>query len=253
MSRCLSWLWIALLLVSCEPAVKLLDCKVVAEYPHDSNCYTQGLEFHEGQLLESGGGYGASTVRRVDPVTGKELNRRDFPDTIFAEGLTVLNGELFLLTWRENVAYVLDPKSFELIRRHRYEGEGWGLANDGRRLVMSNGSNRIEFRDPQDFKVLDAIEVTEMGQPLAEINELEWVDGRIWANIYNEDRLVCIDPVSGKVLSTVDCGDLRERLPKGAGPPVEEFNGIARHPTTGRFWVTGKYWPVLFEVEIGKR
>jgi glutaminyl-peptide cyclotransferase len=239
----------ALLLIGCEKSAKIMDYTLVSSKPHDDKCYTQGLEFYKGNLLESAGRYGESNLRLVEPATGKVLRQRALPRTVFAEGLTLVNGELWLLTWKEQVAYVFNPETFELIRRHTYEGEGWGLTHDGEHLIMSNGSNHLTFRNPKDFSVVKGIDVTENGKPVDQINELEWVDGHIWANIYKSDRMVCIDAKSGKVTRVVNGADLRARLPQDE-KRAEEFNGIAHDPATGHLWVTGKYWPTMYEIAV---
>jgi len=246
------WIPIALgllLLAGCKSKVAPLSYELVATHPHDAGCYTQGLEFADGLLLESGGGYGESVLRRVDPGTGEVLQERWLPATVFAEGLTLLNGELWLLTWKEGKAYVFDPESFELLRTHTYEGEGWGLTHDGTHLVMSNGSAVLQWRNPKDFSLVRELKVTRGGRQQDQLNELEYVDGMILANIYEKDEVVRIDADSGKVTGVIDLSELRKKLDPPGGE-AEVLNGIARHPDTGNYWITGKYWPQVFEVRM---
>lgn len=244
-------LLLLLLVVSCEPAATRASWTLVAEHPHDTGCYTQGLEFDGSELLESGGQYGKSNVRRVEALTGKVLKQRDFPASVFAEGLTQFKGQLWVLSWKENVVYVLDPKDFNLIRRHSLEGEGWGITHDGEQLIMSNGSSRLSFRDPSDFHETRSLEVTEDGAPLTQINELEWHDGSIWANLYGSDRIVLIDAGSGKVKLSLDLSELRKRLPQEE-LVAQELNGIAHDPRSGHLWVTGKYWSKMYVIQPGR-
>lgn len=242
-------LMLVLLLIGCKPKGNALSYELIQSHPHDSTCYTQGLEFDGETLLESGGKYGESDVRRVNPQTGEVLQSRKIPSLMFAEGVTVLNGELWLLTWKEKIALVLDPKTFELLRRHSYEGEGWGITHDGSRLIMSNGSSTLTIRDPKDFKVIKEIQVTRDGRPIEGINELEYVDGEIFANIYTKDEIVRIDAESGKVTGVLDLSALRGQLVQGK-TAAEELNGIAHDRTTGHLWVTGKHWSKIFEIAI---
>ena len=239
----------ATLLASCgKPAD--LSLRIVSTVDHDPDCYTQGFEFLDGRMFESGGGYGSSTVREVDPQTGKVIRRRPLARSVFAEGITILNGELWVLTWKEGIAYVFEPDTFKYIRQYKYEGEGWGLTNDGKHLVMSDGSDAIRFVDPDGFRIVREIKVTSGGRPVEEINELEFTPAGIFANIYRQDRIARIDPESGKVTGWLDGSALRKQLP----PPhrAEVLNGIAFHSGTGRFWITGKLWPRMFEVEISE-
>jgi len=245
-----TFLLLGLLRFGCKPKGKALSYELIKTHPQDVACYTQGLEFNGGDLLESGGRYGESNVRRVNPQTGEVLQSRKIPGLMFAEGITVLNGELWLLTWKEKIALVFDPKTFELLRRHSYEGEGWGITHDGSRLIMSNGSSTLSIRDPKDFKVIKEIEVTRDGRPVEAINELEYVDGEIFANIYTKDEIVRIDAESGKVTGVLDLSALRDRLVQGK-TAAEELNGIAHDRKTGHLWVTGKRWPQMFEIAIG--
>jgi glutamine cyclotransferase len=240
---------IAVLFVSCnKPAPAALQYRVTATRPHDPDCYTQGLEFSGGRLFESGGQYGQSTVREVDPASGAVLRKRPMAKNVFAEGLTVLNGELWVLTWKEKTAYVLDPDTFKFIRTHNFEGEGWGLTNDGKLLIMSDGSSTLKFIDPKDFSVKRQIEVRDGGQPVPRLNELEFVNGEIFANIYTTDKIARISAADGSVSGWLDLSGLRRQLP--ASVRAEVLNGIAREPSSGRFLITGKYWPRMFEIEV---
>lgn len=236
--------------VSCRgKSATPLSYRVIAEHPHDPACYTQGLEFRNEKLLESSGGYGTSDLRETEPATGAIIRRRPFAPSIFAEGITVLGGELFCLSWKEKTAIVLEPGSFRFLRSHTYESEGWGITNDGKNLIMSDGTSTLRFIAPQTFKTLRTVEVTDDGVPVPMLNELEFSDGGIWANVYLTGKILRIDPADGKVTGRLDLSALRGRL-AGAGGNPEVLNGIAKHPETGRFWVTGKRWPKMFEIEI---
>lgn len=239
----------AILLGACQkPAPATLTYKVVSSRPHDPDCYTQGLEFSGKRLFVSGGNYGESTVREVDPATGAVLRKRPMARNVFAEGLTILNGELWVLTWKENTAYVLEPDTFKFIRTHSYQGEGWGLANDGRHLIMSDGTSTLKFIDPKDFSVKRTLEVKDGGRSVSQLNELEFVNGGIFANIYRTGKIARISAEDGTVTGWLDLSGLRNQLP--VPNRAEAFNGIAFDPATGRFIVTGKYWPRMFEIEI---
>ena len=238
-----------LLLPACKPRSKPLVWEMVAAHPHLEDCYTQGLEFHGELLLESAGQYAESKLRRVDPKTGEVLKERKLPAQIFSEGLTVVGDELWLLTWKAGKAYVFDRESFELKHTHKYEGEGWGIAWDGAQLIMSDGSNILTLRDPGDFSVMGHIEVTADGEPRDQLNELEYVDGVIYANVYGKDEILRIDAKSGAVSGVLDLSSLREKL---SGNKAEVLNGIAHHPQSGHLWVTGKYWSEIFEIKLLK-
>jgi len=241
---------IALLLVSCQkPAA--LDYQLVSTRPHDPLCYTQGLEFLGARLFESGGNYGQSTIREVNPATGEVLRRRPMAATVFSEGLTILNGELFNLTWKENIAYVIEPDTFKFLRSHNYEGEGWGLTNDGKQLIMSDGTDKLKFINPADFSVSKTLNVTDGGQPVDQLNELEYVKGEIFANIYRSEKIARISAETGKVTGWLDLSALRGKLPRPHR--AEELNGIAHDPVTGNVLVTGKLWPKMFEIRIDGR
>lgn len=227
---------------------EILRAVVVSTRPHDPQAYTQGLQLHDGRLWESTGLYGQSSVREVDPVSGRVLKKQPLSMLHFGEGLTWHDGALWVLTWRENVVFVLDPETLETKREYHYDGEGWGLTSDGRHLIMSDGTSRLRFMHPADFTVFREVGVRERGHPLNNLNELEYIDGNIFANIHMTDRIVRIDPASGRVTGTLDLSGLRAMLPRPN--TAETLNGIAHDDSTGNLLITGKRWPLMFEVKL---
>ena len=233
-----------------------LTARVVAEHPHDPEAFTQGLLLHGDLLYESIGRYGRSELRRVAPETGEPLLRRELPDHLFGEGLALVPGggpggagdRLVQLTWQEGIALVWDRESLTALGELRYRGEGWGLAWDGERLVMSDGSAWLSFREPGGFTELSRVEVTLEGRPLPGINELEWAEGAVWANVWGSGSVVRIDPSTGEVTAVADLAALEESLPLEESRRIDVLNGIAWWPERGTFLVTGKLWPRLFEV-----
>ncbi|MBQ1635881.1 MAG: glutaminyl-peptide cyclotransferase [Bacteroidales bacterium] len=230
----------------CKAGVKHYRIEVVKEYAHDTGAYTQGLFFDGGQLYESTGQYGESSFRKVDLATGRVLRKLDFGRKYFAEGSVMLDGKLFILTWTNKVAFVYDASTLDYVRTYSYPREGWGLTTDGKSLIASDGSARLYFLTT-DFKLERSLSVTLNGRPLRYLNELEWIDGKIWANVYTTDMIVIINPKDGKVEATVDCaGLLPEALKK---PSTDVLNGIAEGPG-GKIYLTGKNWPCLYEVVL---
>ena len=225
--------------------VRSLAVRVHRELPHDTGAYTQGLLWWDGKLYESTGQYGRSDLRRLDPRTGAVEQRIDISPAYFGEGLARVGDRLVMLTWKAERAFVFGLERFDEQRTLRYEGEGWGLCNDGRRLVMSNGSDRLTFRDPRTFDVLGEVAVTLRGFPLTQLNELECVGGAVYANVYQTDFLVRIDPASGRVTHHVDASGL---LTREEARGADVLNGIAFDPGAETFYVTGKLWPKMFEV-----
>lgn len=240
------------MLVACRPpAPDQLGYKVISTKEHDPNAFTQGLQLVDGRLFESTGQYGESTVRELDPATGKVLRKRPLAKTVFGEGLTLHNKELWVLTWKENTAYVMEPDTFKPIRTHTYKGEGWGLTSDGKQLIMSDGSSELKFIDASTFTVTRTVEVLDGNTPIRNLNELEWVDGEIYANIFTSDRIAKISPKDGRVTGWLDLSGLRRQLqPRGRS---EVLNGIAYDSKTGHLLVTGKYWPQMFELKVEKK
>ena len=230
-----------------QSVVRSLRVDVLRELSHERDAYTQGLVWWKDQLFESTGRYGESTLRRLDPQTGLVEQRIGVPDQYFGEGLALVDRRLIMLTWTSGRAFTYDRDSFELGETFSYQDEGWGLCYDGDRLVMSDGSDMLTFRDPDTFEQIGEQQVRLRGQPLRRLNELECVDGVVYANIWEEDFLVRIDPETGRVTDYIDATDLlrgEDRL--GA----EVLNGIAYDPTAETFYITGKWWPKMFEVRF---
>ena len=230
-----------------QPAavVQSLSVRVHRELPHDTGAYTQGLLWWDGRLYESTGQYGRSDLRRLDPETGAVEQRVDISPAYFGEGLARVDDRLIMLTWKAQRAFVFGLERFDEQRTFRYEGEGWGLCNDGSRLVMSNGSNRLTFRDLRTFEVLGDVAVTLRGFPLTQLNELECVGDAVYANVYQTDFLVRIDPDTGRVTHYIDAAGLLTREERRG---VDVLNGIAFDPGAETFYITGKLWPKMFEV-----
>ena len=253
-------LFIALCAVSCggravsassasptdEPAEYTFRVKAV--YPHPADRYTQGLQYADGRMWEGTGLRGESAVYSTDLQTGESELFAQSPRSEFGEGIALLDGKLYQLTWTDNKAHVYDLRTRRAIGEFRYTGEGWGLTTDGKKLYMSNGSPVISRLDPATFRREASITVTLRGEPLELLNELEWIDGRIWANVYTSDAIVIIDPSTGVVEGVVD---LRGLLPDDdRTADTDVLNGIAYDAAGGRIFVTGKCWNKLFEIEI---
>lgn len=223
-----------------------LPWKVVASYPHDSTAFTQGLLWAKGTLYESTGLWGQSSLRKVDLISGKVLLQHHLPDNVFAEGLALLNGRLLQLTWKKQRAYMYRSKDFHALGTLTYEGEGWGLTTDGVSWISSNGSDTLTWRDAKTFKPQRALKVTWNGRPVQNLNELEWIEGVVWANVWHKNWILQIDPKSGKVLSYLDVSSL---IPQGSNPENVP-NGIAYDSENKRIFITGKRWPQLYEIRV---
>ena len=229
-------------------APEKLRYKVVNTYPHDPRAYTQGLFFYDGELIESTGQKGESTLRRVELKTGKVLQSVNLDSKYFGEGATLIDGKIYQLTWTSRKGFVYDPKTFNLIRTFDYLTQGWGLTTVGEKLVMSDGSNILYFLEPESFTEGKRIEVFDNTGPVHQLNELEYINGKIWANVYQTERVVILNPLTGEVEAEIDFTGLLKDSDKHRN--IDVFNGIAWDEKGKRLFVTGKYWPKLFEVEV---
>lgn len=226
---------------------ELLDYRIVAEYPHSTKSYTQGLQYVDGVMWEGTGQEGRSYLQRIDLATGKVDIVAKLPYDEFGEGITLYKDRIYQLTWTSGIAHVYDRSGKE-IRTIPYSGEGWGITTDGERLFLSNGTPAIHIVNPETLKSEDVINVMYDGSPLEYINEMEWIDGYIWANVYLTDAIVKINPKTGNVEAYIDLPALRQRLERN--PEAEALNGIAYNPDNGHLYVTGKDWSKIFEIEL---
>ena len=221
--------------------------EVTGRFPHDPTAYTQGLVWAGSILFESTGLYGHSELRRVDLRSGRVLASRPLTADRFGEGLALLKGRLYQLTWKEGVAYAYDAATLAPRDSFHYAGEGWGLATDGTSLIMSDGSDSLRVLSPATFQVQRVVHVRYNGAPLYQLNELEYVNGEVLANVYQSNWVMRIDPATGTVREAIDFGDLYPERPASA----EVMNGIALAPDGSQLLLTGKLWPVLFQVRLG--
>jgi glutamine cyclotransferase len=228
------------------------SAQIVKEYPHLESSFTQGLEFDGAALYEGTGDpsqSGQTLIAEVDLKTGEMKRKSALDASYFGEGISIFGDELFQLTWKNGKCFVYDKKTFSVLRELKYTGEGWGLCHDDKNLIMSDGSERIYFRDPKTFEIIKTIEIYTDQGPLNYLNELEYIDGKIYANIWTSTNIAVIDPETGKVLAYIDATDVVKQG-KGNG---EVLNGIAWDKSSKKTYLTGKYWPKLFEVKISKR
>ena len=238
--------------VFAKEAPKIYTYKLIHTYPHDKNAYTQGLEFYKGELYESTGQYGLSSLRKIEYTTGKVIQKLPLDASYFAEGLTFINDKAIQLTWKENVGFVYDPTNFKLIQSFNYDKskEGWGLCNDKHVIYKTDGSEKLWKLDPITFEENGYVDVITNKKLIRKINELEYANGLIYANTYqfNKEVVLIIKPTTGQVVGVVDFSGLKQQVTQH--PQLDVFNGIAYHPERNSFFVTGKYWDKLFEVEI---
>ncbi|MDX3658371.1 glutaminyl-peptide cyclotransferase [Streptomyces sp. ID05-26A] len=239
------WLVLVAVLAACstQPETKP-QVEVLQKIPHDATAFTQGLELVDGVLYEGTGLEGQSTMRALDPSTGNVQKKVDLPPDFFGEGITVVGDTIWQITWQNGVAIERDRKTLNELRRVQYQGEGWGICDDGQRLVMSDGTAKLTFRDPKTFAETGSVQVSKDGKPLTQLNELECVGGKVWSNVWKTDEIVRIEPSTGQVTNTYDLSSLK---PSG---DVDVLNGIAHVPGTNEFLVTGKNWPTIFRVRF---
>ena len=233
-----------------EP-VPVYTYEIKNTYPHDRAAFTQGLVFRDGFLWESTGQYGSSSLRQVELQTGRVVKSVPVSREFFAEGMTIFGGKVYQLTWQEKRAFVYDAKDFRRVGEFRYAGEGWGLTHDGESLVMSDGTSTLRFLDPETFAVRRALRVVDGNRPVEQLNELEYVRGEIFANVWQEDRVARIDPQTGQVTGWIDLRGLLSA--SDARGDEDVLNGIAYDEQSDRLFVTGKLWPKLFEIRLVKK
>lgn len=226
-----------------------LKWEVVKRRPFDHTAFTQGLYYRAGKLWLSTGLYGKSRLEEVQLHDGKTLQRHDLPESVFGEGLAWHGDYLYQLTWQNGICYVYEPEPLKLVGRHDYQGEGWGLTSNGEELIMSDGSATLFFRDPETFALKRRLVVRDASGPVVRLNELEWIDGKLVANILNRDRVVVIDPESGQVTAQIDLTTLVEEA-VGKERLQKVLNGLAWDPLNRHLLVTGKLWPWLYEVKV---
>jgi len=250
MKRALIMSLIPVLLCSCTETAPtgtpVYGYRIIKTYPHESSSFTQGLIIHEDQLYESTGDYGTSHIFKVDLKSGRIQKRCcSLPDHQWGEGITILNNRLYQLTWKSKKGYVYDLDSFNVLRTFEYPNEGWGLTHDNTHLIMSDGTATLTFLDPDTLKSVNKIEILDGQTPVEGLNELEYIDGKIYSNIWLTERIAIIDPEKARIEAYVDLTGLRRRHPFG-----DVLNGIAYDKKTGRLYVTGKWWSELYEIEI---
>jgi glutamine cyclotransferase len=249
--------------VSCaqNPLAARLELREVARYPHDVEAFTQGLFYEAGFLYESTGEYKFSTLRQVEIKTGKVIRKVRLPDKYFAEGMHIIGNKIYQLTWQAGYCFIYDKSTLKMIGQFQYKGEGWGLTGDGKYLIMSNGSDQLNFIEPSNFKSVRKISVkdvdakTKKSFPLRNLNELEYINGEIWANIWQSTQIARINPVTGEVIGRIEFSafvptENRNELSLRWGERRSVLNGIAFDPQNKRIYITGKNWKIIYEFEI---
>ena len=235
-----------------QAAMPVYGFVVKNTYPHDTKAFTEGLFYKDGFLYESTGMKGQSSIRKVELASGKALQKQDMPPEFFGEGIAEIDGKIIALTWTTELGFIYDLKSFKLKHQFKYPGEGWGLASNERKLYMSDGSAFIRVLDPS-LKEIRRFQVTADGTPIDKLNELEWVDGELFANVWGTDVIARIDPGNGHVLGWIDLTSLLVRGLRGTDSVDAVLNGIAYDSKKRRLFVTGKMWPMLFEIELVRK
>jgi glutamine cyclotransferase len=226
----------------------MLGYEVIREFPHDSEAFTQGLLVSQGQWIESTGGYGTTSIRRVERETGKIWKRTDLPAEFFGEGAAEMDGKIYQLTWQSQRGFIYDTKTLQKLDDFQYQGEGWGLTNDASSLIMSNGSDRLRYLDPKTFHVWRELQVRINGEPVNLLNELEFIEGEIFANVWRTEKIVRINPKDGNVVGVIDLTGIDAKEKRR--DPEHVLNGIAYDPKTGEMFVTGKCWPKIYQIQL---
>ena len=232
-------------------APKLISCQVVTEFPHDTSSYTQGLIVYNGNMYEGTGNYNFSKLKKVDIATGKTLQEIKLDGKYFGEGVTILRDTIYQLTWKEKKAFAYTLKDFKKVKEFNIDIEGWGLSTDGQYLIASNGGSDLYYFEPSSFKLVKTQTVMENGSPAHDINEMEFINGFIYANQYQQAYILKIDPASGLIVAKADVTSLWNRI-KASDPDADVPNGIAYDEATKKVYITGKWWPKLFEVALGQ-
>ena len=226
----------------------MLGYEVIREFPHDAGAFTQGLLLSQGQWIESTGGYGTTSIRRVERETGKVLMKTDLPAEFFGEGAAEMDGKIYQLTWQSQRGFIYDSKTLQKLDDFQYQGEGWGLTNDASSLIMSNGSDRLRYIDPKTFRVWRELQVRIGGKPVNLLNELEFIEGEIFANVWHTDQIVRINPKDGNVVGVIELAGIDAKEKRR--DPEHVLNGIAYDPKTGEMFVTGKCWPKIYQIRL---
>ncbi|MEP2777336.1 MAG: glutaminyl-peptide cyclotransferase [Luteolibacter sp.] len=229
-------------------AQKWSGYEAIKELPHDREAFTQGLLLSDGEWIESTGGYGTTSIRRVEKATGKVLIKKTLDERFFGEGLAELDGKVFQLTWQTQQGFVYDSKTLDRLRSFTYNGEGWGLTTDGTSLILSNGSDRLQFLDPKTFRVWREVTVRFNGKPINMLNELEFVEGEIFANVWHTEQILRINPADGTVVGVIDLTGIDSKEKRR--DPEHVLNGIAYDPVARELFVTGKCWPKIYQIRL---
>jgi len=238
-----------------EAAPSIINYTLLNAHPHDTSFFTEGLEFSEGQLFESSGGQKEETPHPsafgvLDLKTGKVATKVQLDNaTYFGEGITVFKGKIYQLTWRNQKGFVYDATTFKKIREFDYQGDGWGLTHDTSHLIMSDGSSNLKFLDPETLKIMSIVSVVDNNGPVSNVNELEYIDGYIYANVWQQDHLIKIDPTSGKVVGRINLDSIVREI-RNKFPNADFLNGIAYNPISKTIFVTGKLWPLIYEIKL---
>lgn len=240
---------IAVISYSKTDDAKKYSFKIVNTYPHDADAFTQGLVFNGGYLYESTGLYGKSSIRKVDINTGEVLKKKKIPKKFFGEGITIYKNKFYMVTWRSKTGFIYNKDTFEYLGSFNYKTQGWGITHDEKNLILSDGTANLYFINPQNFEVIKTLQVkTKSGNIVKFLNELEYVNGKIYSNIWQTDKIAIIDPKTGTIQNMIDFSELKQKIQ--SDKKIDVFNGIAYNPDSKTFYLTGKLWPKLFEVKL---